>query len=120
MLPLVLESTSDQPIVGVDSPIATLSSLRLVAGAFHFKAPGGERALEVGLQLLYCHNSRLHPGRRQCGQEALGHCLLDAGAADAEAAATPAVGYLAGAAVVAGDGVAALVGDQEVPTATPA
>ena len=105
-VPLGFQAAGDQPVVGVDGPVAALGSAGPVAGLFDLAAPLGQRGVVAVLELLGGGQAGLQRGRRERGQERLGDRGVDRGATDPQVPGAAALDQLAGAgAVVAGRGL---------------
>ena len=121
-VPLGLQAAGDQPVVGVDGPVAALGLAGLVAGLLDLAAPLRERGVVAVLELLGGGQAGLQRGGLQRGQERAGDRGVDRDAADAQVPGAAALDELAGAgAVVAGGGLGrAVVVDGELAAAGPA
>src|SRR6516165_1960652 len=110
VLPLGLDAAGDEAVVGVDSAIATLGALRLVACALDRETPLRQRAVVVGFDALGRGERGLDAERRERSKHGVRHRLVDLHGADAEAVDAAAVDdALAGAVIARRRGAAGVV-----------
>jgi hypothetical protein len=85
VLPLGLETTGDETVVGVDRTIPTLSALGLVVCPLHREAPLRECAIVIGLEPLGNGKRSLDTEWFERRKHGACNCLVDLHCADAEA-----------------------------------
>src|SRR5215213_6889196 len=122
LVPLSLQSPSDQAVVGVDSPVAALCPVCLVAGLLGLAPPLRKRGVVAVLKLLGGGQAHLQRRGLERGQERTGDRCVDRDTADAQVTGATALDELAGArAVVAGRGLGGpVVVDGELAATRPA
>src|SRR6516164_4843175 len=85
LLPLGLDATGDETVVGVDGAIATFGALRVVACPLDRETPLRQRAVVVGFDALRRGERGLDTERRERGKHSARRHLVDLYGADVEA-----------------------------------
>ena len=120
LLPLALQPARDEPVVGVDRPIAALRAGRLVSGPLSAEPPLLERRLGIEFKALGRGEGGGELDRLERGQERPGDRLVDLHPADVEAIATVALDTRLARAMVAGGDVTSAVVRLQAPAAVAA
>src|SRR5262252_3843947 len=85
LLPVAFEAARHQPVVGIDSAVATLGALRFVLGSLDPEPPLLQRHFAFGFQPLGGGKRGSKPGRLQSSDEGPGDGLVNLDAANIEA-----------------------------------
>src|SRR5262249_40586887 len=117
LLPVAFEAARHQPVVGIDSAVATLGALRFVIGSLDPEPPLLQSDFAFGFQPLGGGEGGGKPSRLQSSDEGPGDGLVDLDAADIEAIDTPVLDENLARAVVTWRGVATTIVGVQTATA---
>src|SRR5215469_7103308 len=117
LLPVAFEAARHQPVVGIDSAVATLGALRFVIGSLEPEPPLLQSDFAFGFQPLGGGEGGGKPSRLQSSDEGPGDGLVDLDAADIEATDTPVLDENLARAVVTWRGVATTIVGVQTATA---
>lgn len=90
VLPVVLQTAGDAPVLGLDLSVAALCPAGPVLGALDLQPPLAQRGVVILLERFGRLQRVFHAGRRERGQQRAGDGLVDLATADPNAPA-PAV-----------------------------